>query len=93
MFLVKTWPTPLPRLLYKYEIRSAPPSPLSKNIFCCTEMYNKEQKIYEEIQIIKFTNSDEHVKAFNQIWQAPWVDFRVLLKRQKMVQIVYSSAS
>ena len=56
-------------------------------------MYNKELKIQEEIQLIKFTNSDEHVQAFNQIWQAPWVDFRVLLKRQKMVQIVYFSAS
>ena len=56
-------------------------------------MYNKELNILDETQLIKFTNSDEHVQAFNQIWQAPWVDFRVLLKRQKMVQIVYFSAS
>ena len=46
--VAKIRPIPLPRFSYNYEIRSTPPSPLSKNIFCCTQIYNKQLKIIKK---------------------------------------------
>ena len=56
MFLAKIWPTPYPDCHAK------------KTYFAALKFIKKELKIIEkEIQLFKFTNSDEHVQAFNQI--------------------------